>query len=114
LKDEGREMLKSLATSDNIWERRTAIIATFAFIRQGEVKDTLDIAKILLPDPHDLIYKAVGWALREVGKVDRLQLLRFLQKQYRTIPRTTFRYAIERFTPKERKQLLSGKFDLEQ
>ncbi len=107
-----REVLKSLATSTNVWERRIAIVATFAFLRRGEVKDTLHIAMTLLSDTHDLIHKAIGWALREVGKVDRSQLLRFLQKYYQRIPRTTLRYAIEHFTAEERKDLLKGDFQL--
>lgn len=107
----GKAVLKTLAASANIWERRIAIVATFAFLRQGEVKDTLRIAALLLSDSHDLIHKAVGWALREAGKVDRAQLLGFLKKHYARIPRTTLRYAIERFTPEERRNLLQGRFE---
>jgi 3-methyladenine DNA glycosylase AlkD len=107
----GKALLNSLAASPNVWERRIAIVATFAFLRQGKLKDTLRIAAKLLADPHDLIHKAVGWALREAGKTDRIQLLLFLKKHYERMPRTTLRYAVERFPPKERKNLLQGKFE---
>jgi 3-methyladenine DNA glycosylase AlkD len=106
----GRDMLDRLSASGNLWERRIAIVSTFAFIKKGEVKDTFRIAERLLDDPHDLIRKANGWALREAGKVDQPALLRFLQKHYACLPRTTLRYAIERFPPGRRERMLQGVF----
>ncbi len=109
LLNRSRKILDRLAGSANLWERRIAIVATFAFIRNGEIEDTYRIAEKLLGDQHDLIWKAVGWALRETGKVSRPALLAFLGKHYGRMPRTTLRYAIERFTPEERKQMLAGR-----
>lgn len=105
-----RAILKKLAKSSLIWERRISIVATFALIRAGETADTFEIARLLLGDPHDLIHKAVGWALREAGKRTPDQLLAFLQANYDALPRTALRYAIERFTPAERKRFLAGDF----
>ena len=99
-------LLERLARSDDIWERRIAIVATFHFIRLGEFRPTLKIAKLLVDDPHDLIHKAVGWMLREVGKRDRRVLDGFLLKHYRKMPRTMLRYAIERHPARMRKQYL--------
>ena len=84
-----RDILDRLVTSENVWERRIAIVSTFAFIKKGEVTDTFRIAEQLLADSHDLIHKAVGWALREAGKVNPPALLRFLRKHYARLPRTT-------------------------
>jgi len=106
-----RETLDRLAVSENLWERRIAIVATFAFIKRGDVNDTFRIAEMLLSDPHDLIHKATGWALREAGKQNEPALLRFLRKHYARLPRTTLRYAIERFPPEQRKQMLRGNFE---
>lgn len=97
-----RKILSTFARSTNIWERRIAIIATFAFIRKGDFYDTFMLAELLLSDTHDLIHKAVGWMLREVGKRDPDQLRRFLSEHISSMPRTTLRYAIERFSPAER------------
>ncbi len=97
-----RSVLVALAKSRNLWERRIAIVSTFAFIRRGEIRDTLDLAKILRGDSHDLIHKAVGWMLREVGKRDNVALKKFLKKNYTQLSRTTIRYAIERFEKTER------------
>jgi len=103
-------LLEKLARSKNIWERRIAIVSTFAFLRRGEIEPTLTIADRLLSDTHDLIHKAVGWLLREAGKRDRAALDRFLQKHYDKIPRTALRYAIERHPPNVRKKYLAGTF----
>ena len=102
------ELLERLAGSDNIWERRIAIISTFHFIKRNEFGPTLKIARLLLEDSHDLIHKAVGWMLREVGKRDRKIENVFLKKHYRKMPRTMLRYAIERHPEKLRKQYLAG------
>lgn len=110
LKDRPRDLLDTLALSSNLWERRIAIVATLSLVRHGEPKDTFRVAKRLLADKHDLIHKAVGWALREAGKVSQPALLKFLRKNYDSIPRTTLRYAIERFSAVERKQMLKGVF----
>ncbi len=98
-----RSLLTKLARSESLWERRIAILATFYFIRKGESRETLRIAKLLLHDSHDLIHKAVGWMLREVGKRCSIEIERiFLDKYAAVMPRTMLRYAIERF-PKELK-----------
>lgn len=110
LKARSRDVLHRLARSANIWERRIAIVSTLALIRGGEVEETYRIARKLLADEHDLIHKAVGWALRESGKVSSVALLDFLRMHYEHIPRTTLRYAIERFPIKKRKKLLAGDF----
>lgn len=94
----GRSLLTKLARSESLWERRISILATFYFIRQGESRDTLRIAKLLLHDSHDLIHKAVGWMLREVGKQCSIgEECEFLDKYAAVMFRTTLRYAIERF-----------------
>jgi 3-methyladenine DNA glycosylase AlkD len=105
-----RAILRKLAKSRNLWERRIAIVATFAFLRDGQTADTFEIAKMLLADEHDLIHKAVGWALREAGKHTPEQLVEFLEANYNALSRTTLRYAIERFTPAERERFLAGSF----
>jgi 3-methyladenine DNA glycosylase AlkD len=110
LRTRPRDLLDRLARSDSLWERRIAIVSTFAFIKQGEIADTFRIAEQLLNNTHDLIHKAVGWALRETGKVSRPALLDFLKKHYASIPRTALRYAIEHLTPEQRKQILAGNF----
>jgi 3-methyladenine DNA glycosylase AlkD len=97
-----RSMLDRLARSSSLWERRISIIATFAFLRAGEIDDTLRIAHLLLDDREDLIHKAVGWSLRELGKRDVRALERFLEEYIEHMPRTTLRYAIERFPEKKR------------
>ena len=106
--DKDRELLFNLAQSDSLWERRIAILATFHFIKRGETRDTLKIASILLSDSEDLIHKAVGWMLREVGKRDLEAEEKFLRKHYRHMPRTMLRYAIERFPELKRRQYLDG------
>lgn len=86
-----------LAKSDNLWERRIAIVSTFAFIRKNKFNHTFKIAEMLMKDKHDLIPKAVGWMLREVGKRNQQELEKFLNKNFKRMPRTMLRYAIERF-----------------
>ncbi len=109
LADKPKDVLYKLAHSRNLWQRRIAIVATFYFIYQGESKTTLELAKILLHDKHDLIHKAVGWMLREVGKrCDERILLNFLDKHYRDMPRTCLRYAIERLPKIKRRAYLRG------
>jgi 3-methyladenine DNA glycosylase AlkD len=112
LKSRPRTILHTLAKSENVWERRIAIVSTLGLIKTGEVRETFRIAVMLLGDKYDLIHKAVGWALREAGKKSPERLLRFLEKHYSVIPRTALRYAIERFDPASRKRLLAGQFDL--
>ena len=111
LKQRPRQLLDRLAKSPNLWKRRIAIVSTLALIREGEIDDAFRIAEKLLGDRHELIHKAVGWALRETGRVSPPRLLKFLQTHYRLIPRTTLRYAIERFPVAQRKRILAGNFD---
>ena len=101
-----RQVLYRLAKSKNLWERRIAIVATYSFIRQNQFGDTLRIVTLLLGDQQDLIHKAAGWMLREVGKRDQVVLEKFLQKYASQMPRTTLRYAIERLPEKKRQRYL--------
>jgi len=107
LRGRSKAPLTRLARSKSIWERRIAIIATFDGIRAGEFDETFRIADLLLDDEHDLIHKAVGWLLREVGKRDGAAERRFLASRYQRMPRTMLRYAIERFPEKERRGYLA-------
>jgi 3-methyladenine DNA glycosylase AlkD len=108
LGDRSRAPLHTLAKSRSLWERRIAIIATYFFIKRGEFDDTFHVAEMLLNDPHDLIHKAVGWMLREVGNRDGAAERRFLKDRYQRMPRTMLRYAIEKFPETERKRYLAG------
>lgn len=103
-----RQLLYELSDSENFWERRMAIMATLHFIKQGEFEDTLKIAARLLRDDEDLIHKAVGWMLREVGKRKPVVEKAFLKAHYSQMPRTMLRYAIEKFPDEERKAYLEG------
>jgi 3-methyladenine DNA glycosylase AlkD len=104
-----REILYKFAKSKNLWEKRIAILSTFEFIKNNEFQDSFDIAKILLQDEHDLIHKAVGWMLREIGKKDIKKEEEFLKQHYKKMPRTMLRYAIEKFNEKKRKAYLQNK-----
>ena len=108
LLDKDKAPLYRLATSQNLWERRIAIISTFYFIKHDQFQETLEIAKILLSDAEDLIHKAVGWMLREVGKRDMELEESFLKKHYMKMPRTMLRYAIEKFPEPKRQRYLKG------
>lgn len=101
-------LLHRLAASESVWERRVAVLATFYWIRRGVFAPTLELADRLLEDDHDLIHKALGWMLREVGKRDVATLEAFLPSRYRRMPRTMLRYAIERFPEARRKAYLAG------
>lgn len=103
-----RKILFELAVSENLWERRISILATFWFIREKQFQDSLKIAKMLLNDEHDLIHKAVGWMLREIGKRSLETEEKYLKKHYKKMPRTMLRYAIERFPEKKRLRYLNG------
>jgi len=109
LQTRDRGVLYELARSAHLWERRVAIIATFRFIKKNSFDDTLAIAKVLLNDREDLIHKATGWMLREVGNRDRAAMEGFLREHYRTMPRTMLRYAIEKLPEPRRKAYLLGK-----
>lgn len=101
---DSRQLLYRLAGSENVWERRIAIVSTYHFIRNGDFSDTLKIAEMLLQDRHDLIQKAVGWMLREVGKRDAAAEEAFLEKHCSVMPRTMLRYAIERLPESKRRR----------
>jgi len=109
LYDKSRQPLYNLAASKDRWERRISIISTFYFIRKGDFEDTLRLAEFHLEDSHDLMHKAVGWMLREVGKRDQPTEEDFLRKHYRVMPRTMLRYAIERFPEELRQGYLKGR-----
>ena len=106
LADKPRAVLYKLARSKNPWERRTAIVSTYYFIRSGDVNDTFGVAAILVRDKHELVQKAVGSWIREAGKRDQKQLLSFLEKHSRSMPRTMLRYAVEKLPPAQRTELL--------
>lgn len=108
LQNRDKAKLYKLSTSTSLWERRIAIISTFYFIKQNNFYDTLKIAKQLLDDKEDLIHKAVGWMLREIGKRSMDVEVEFLNKHYKTMPRTMLRYAIEKFEESTRQKYLKG------
>ncbi|MCU7807163.1 MAG: DNA alkylation repair protein [Candidatus Thiodiazotropha sp. (ex Semelilucina semeliformis)] len=108
LEDKDRQPLYQLATSSNLWERRIAIMSTLHFIRQRQFDETLAISELLINDEEDLIHKAVGWMLREVGNRDGKVERVFLKAHYLTMPRTMLRYAIEKFPQLERKKYLKS------
>lgn len=103
-----RQILYELAASESLWERRIAILATLHFIRHNEFDDALRLSKLLLGDEHDLMHKATGWMLREIGKRNQNIEEKFLRQHYRAMPRTMLRYAIERFPETQRKAYLNG------
>ncbi|MBA4055516.1 MAG: DNA alkylation repair protein [Marivirga sp.] len=105
--DKPRKILYKLARSKNVWERRTAIVSTYFFIKKGDIKDTFQIAELLLNDKHDLIHKAVGSWIREAGKKDSKMLLSFLDSHAGKMPRAMIRYAVEKLEPKKRAFYLS-------
>jgi 3-methyladenine DNA glycosylase AlkD len=106
-REDSMSLLRSLAASDVLWERRVGIIFTFAFIRAGELSPTYEISEQLIGDKHDLMHKAVGWMLREAGKKEPEKLREFLSRFAATMPRTALRYAIEKFDEAERKSWLT-------
>ena len=108
LMDKSKKLLYNLAKSSELWERRIAIMSTFHFIKRNEFSETLKISKMLLSDEEDLIHKAVGWMLREVGKRDLQTEEKFLREHYKKMPRTMLRYAIERFPESKRRRYLKG------
>jgi len=107
LNKEDRGVLYRLAESDNLWEQRMAIVSTWTFIKHKQFDDTLALAEKLLNHQHDLMHKAVGWMLREIGKKDRATLVDFLETHHTKMPRTALRYAIEHFDPEERTHFLT-------
>ncbi|WP_407081600.1 DNA alkylation repair protein [Marinitoga aeolica] len=108
LEDKDRSILYELAKSDNLWKQRIAIITTLYFIKNNDFEDALKISEMLLNHKHDLIHKAVGWMLREIGKRDKKVEEEFLKKYYKNMPRTMLRYAIEKFPEEERQKILKG------
>jgi len=103
----GIKDLKKMAKSEDLWHRRASILLTFPLIRAGRFDETETISLLLLGDDHHLIHKAVGWMLREMGKRDKTRLTQFIKSNVHSMPRTTLRYAIEKYTPEQRKSFLS-------
>ena len=111
LQDKPKDILYQLASSNSLWEKRIAIISTFHFVKNNQFQDTLQISEILLNDKHDLIHKAVGWMLREIGKRSLPTLEAFLKQNLKEMPRTALRYAIEKFSENKRQKYLNGKIN---
>lgn len=109
LMDKPKDILEKLANSKNLWEKRIAMVATYNFIKNGKLTETLKIADILLYDKEDLVQKSVGWMLREVGNRNNRLAESYLKKRYKKMGRTALRYAIEKFPESKRKQYLLGK-----
>lgn len=109
LRGKDKAPLYKLAKSASLWERRIAVLSAFHFIEHNEFKDALKISEILLSDEHDLIHKAVGWMLREVGKRNIAEEEKFLKKHYSIMPRTMLRYAIEKFPPAKKLAYMQSK-----
>ena len=104
--DDPYVLLHKLSKSKSLWQRRVSVVFTFAFIRAGDIEPTFEMAEKLLHDKHDLIHKAVGWALREAGKLNGIALRKFLSAHSHEMPRTMLRYSIEKFSERERKKWL--------
>jgi 3-methyladenine DNA glycosylase AlkD len=111
LSDKPRAILYKLAKSADVWERRTAIVSTYFFIRQNDIADTFKIAKLLVKDKHEMIHSAVGSWIREAGKRDKQKLLDFLDMHAVTMPRTMLRYAIEKLDKNEKETYLLARKD---
>lgn len=106
--NKNKKILYDFAESKNLWEKRISIVSCFAFIRKEKFEDSIRISEILLNDEHDLIHKAVGWMLREIGKRDLPCLEDFLKKHHNRMPRTMLRYSIEKFDEEKRQKYLKG------
>lgn len=107
LETRSRKPLYRLAKAKHLWKNRVAMIATYYYIKQGDFDDALQIAEILVKHPHDLIHKAVGWMLREIGKQNEALMLQFIEKHHAKMARVMIRYAIEKLSQKKRKEILS-------
>lgn len=108
LENRSRELLYDLATSESLWDRRIAMMSTYHYIRKNDFTDTLKLARALRDDEHDLIHKVVGWMLREIGNRDRAVEEKFLEQNYKKMPRTMLRHAIEKFPETRRQAYLNG------
>ena len=106
LLDKSRDILYQLAQSPLLWDNRIAIVSTYAFIRKGQLEDTYALSDLMMQHPHDLMHKAIGWMLREAGKRDPERLYDYVMSHRADMPRTMLRYAIEKFSPKERAILM--------
>lgn len=106
LTDKDKSVLYRLAESENLWKQRIAVVSTMAFIRKNNFEETLKLSELLLTHKHDLIHKACGWMLREVGERHEKSLTDFLDKHHKTMPRTMLRYSIEKLTPEQRKMYM--------